>query len=76
MTLKYSLRYLLLVMGFALLTFGMINWSRVDFTMQGIWFFDNGYQLHPVHYVILGIAMIPPTMWEIFLLQTAPDTNT
>jgi len=69
MTLKYCIRYLLLIAGFTLLTYGMINWSRSDFSMQGIWFSDATYYLHPLHFVIIGVAMIPPSMWEIFALQ-------
>lgn len=69
MTLKYCIRYLLLVAGFALLTYGMINWSRDDFSMQGIWIFDGPNILHPLHFIIVGVAMIPPAMWEIFSLQ-------
>ena len=69
MTLKYCIRYLLLVVGFALLTYGMINWSRSEFSMQGLWLVDKAYTLHPLHFVIMGVAMIPPAMWEIFSLQ-------
>lgn len=69
MTLKYCIRYMLLVVGFALLTYGMINWSREDFSMQGIWFFDGSNPLHPLYFIIIGVAMIPPAMWEIFSLQ-------
>ncbi len=68
MTLKYCIRYLLLIAGFAFLTFGMINWSRDAFSMQGIWFFDGPNILHPLLFVIIGVAMIPPAMWEIFSL--------
>jgi hypothetical protein len=31
--------------------------------------FDAGFRLHPLHYLIVGIAMIPPSLWEIFLLE-------
>jgi len=75
MTLKYCIRYLLLVVGFALLTYGMINWSRTAFSMHGVWFFDNSYNLHPLHFIIVGVAMIPPAMWEIFFLQHKQDTG-
>ena len=69
-TAKYCLQYVLLITGFALLAYGMINWSRIGFSMQGIWFFDNDFSVHALHLVIIGIAMIPPAMWEIFLLET------
>ena len=66
---KYLLRFVLLSMGFALTTAGLMLWHADGFSFQGIWFVDNAYQLHPLHVLILGLAMIPPSLWEIFVLE-------
>jgi len=66
---SYLIRYLLLTVGFALTTYGLIEWQQQGFRFQGI-LFDAGLKLHPLHFVVLGIAMIPPALWEIFLLDT------
>jgi len=67
---KFVLQYLLLVLGFALLTYGLVNWGRLNFSLTDAWFSDGQVALHPLHLLILGIAMIPPAMWELFVLDS------
>lgn len=67
---RYFLRFLLLTVGFALTTAGLMFWHAQDFGFDGVWLVDNGFRLHPLHLLILGLAMIPPALWEIFLLET------
>jgi len=45
-------------------------WHAQDFTFEGLWFFDNDFKLHPLHLLILGLAMIPPALWEVFILES------
>jgi hypothetical protein len=71
---KYALRYSLLMLAFALTTFGLMGWQAVEFSFEGIWYFDNDYRVHAMHILILGLAMIPPALWEIFLLEHAAHT--
>lgn len=66
---RYLLRFLLLTLGFALTTAGLMHWHGQGFTFRGIWLLDDGFRLHPLHLLILGLAMIPPALWEIFLLE-------
>jgi len=66
---KYLLRFLLLALGFALTTGGLMLWHAQGFSFDGVWFFDDGFRLHPLHLIVLGLAIIPPTLWEIFLLE-------
>jgi len=66
---RYLSRFLLLTAGFALTAAGLMMWRAIDFSFDGIFFFDNGYRPHALHVLILGLAMIPPTLWEIFLLE-------
>lgn len=66
---KYFLRFLLLTLGFALTTAGLMFWHAQSFTFHGVLLVDNDWRLHPLHLLILGLAMIPPALWEIFLLE-------
>lgn len=66
---KYLTRFLLLMIGFALTTAGLMMWRAVGFSFDGIWLVDNDYRPHALHVLILGLAMIPPALWEIFLLE-------
>lgn len=65
---RYFLRFLLLTVGFALTTAGLMYWNAQDFAFQGIWP-GAELRLHPLHLLIVGLAMIPPALWEIFLLE-------
>ena len=66
---KYLLRFALLTIGFALTTMGLMTWQARDFSFTGIWPLAGDFSTHPLHLLILGIAMIPPTLWEIFVLE-------
>jgi hypothetical protein len=62
---KYLSRFLLLMTGFALTTAGLMMWRSLDFSFEQVWMF----RLHPLHILVLGLAMIPPALWEIFILE-------
>ena len=68
---RYLVRYGLLTLGVALATFGLIGWTDLHFDLRGFWLYDNGWQLHPVHLLIVGIGLVPPAIWEVFVLETA-----
>ena len=68
---RYLIRYALLTIGVMLTTFGLVSWTDRDFDLSGFWLVDNGWQLHPVHVLIVGIGLIPQAMWEILVLETA-----
>ena len=64
---KYLAPFLLLIAGSALTTVGLILWQGKAFAFTAMWTLANG--LHPLFVLIIGIAMIPPALWEIFLLE-------
>ena len=66
---SYLLRFVLLCVAAALTSFGLAYWQHTDFSVEGFWFVDNDYRPHPLHILALGLAMIPTTLWEIFLLD-------
>ncbi len=64
------MRFALLTIGFALTTAGLMFWHAEDFTFEGLWFFDDDLKLHPLHLLILGLAMIQHALWEVFILES------
>jgi hypothetical protein len=78
--LRYLLRFALLTIGFALTTLGLMTWQARGLSFDGLWPMDGPFAVHPLHLLVLGLAMIPPTLWEIFLLEqtsvTGPTVHT
>ena len=74
---RYLFYSLLLIAAFALTTFGLMQWQAQGFAVDGIWPFRAPFgelfraspQLHPIHYLALGVIMIPLSLWKIFLLE-------
>ena len=71
---KFALRFVLLAIGFALTSAGLLAWEANAFSFAGLWGVDGTFRVHPLHLLVLGIALIPPTLWEIFLLVARDDT--
>ena len=72
---KYLTRFVLLTVGFALTTAGLMMWRAVGFSFEGVWGFDDGFRPHALHLLIVGLAMIPPALWEIFLLESERSSS-
>jgi hypothetical protein len=66
---KYLLQFLLLTLGFALTSAGLMAWQDVGFRFDPLWPRAGAGGPHPVYLLVLGLAMIPPALWEIFLLE-------
>ena len=75
------LRFVLLCVAASLTSFGLAYWQHIGFSMEGFWpaewpadwfaawFGDGDFRPHPLYILALGLAMIPTTIWEIFLLD-------
>jgi hypothetical protein len=72
---RYLSRFLLLTVGFALIAAGLMLWHSSDFSFRGLWLVDNEYRPHGLHLLILGLAMVPPALWEIFLLEHTDNND-
>jgi hypothetical protein len=71
--LRYLVRYGLLVGAFALTSFGLMQWQSVSFDTHRVWPFADAMTLHPLHCLLIGLVMIPLSLWEIFLLEPRTD---
>lgn len=74
-SLRYVVSYILLTLGMACLTYGLIAWADTRFDMHGFWLYNADWRLHPVHVLIVGIGLVPPAIWEIFALETGRDAR-
>ena len=62
-------RLFALTLGFALATYGAMDWHYRDLTMHGLWLYDNGWRPHPVHLLVLGLCAIPVALWQILAID-------
>ncbi len=69
MYLRLLARFVLLSAGFALTTLGILGWKTIDFELDNMWPLAGSFSIHPVYIMVLGMALIPPTLWEIFVLE-------
>ena len=70
---RFIIRFLLLTLGFALTTLGLLAWQQINFDLTHIWPLSGEFSTHPVYAIVLGLALIPPTLWEIFVLESRQD---
>ena len=75
LVIRFLIRFLLLTSAVALLTYGLAAWQHEGFGLEGVWLFGDGGRLHPLHFVVVGIGMIPPVMWEIFGLDSTTSAQ-
>lgn len=73
--LRRGFRLVLLTAGVACVTFGVAYWQHNDFTFQGLWF-EEGLALHPLHLVAIGIAIVPPAIWDVFVMEATRAERT
>ncbi len=73
--LRYVFRFVLLGLGMALLTYGLLDWHATNFDLSGLMLYDNDWRPHPLHLAAGGLAMVPPTIWEIFQLEMIREAH-
>ncbi len=70
---RFLIRFLLLTAGFALTTAGLLAWENLNFDLSTVWPVAEEFKAHPVYLIVFGLALIPPTLWEIFVLENRSD---
>lgn len=65
---RHFFNFLLLTSGFALATLGLMLWQEQGFSFAGLWSLAQGP--HPLFALTVGLAGIPPALWEIFILES------
>ena len=69
------IRHLVLTLGFALLTLGILAWQTINFDLSGLLSFTVNGSIHPIIPSALGLGIIPATLWEILLQQFKDDNG-
>jgi len=67
---RLVIRLIVLAAASSAVAYGLLAWQHAGFTLVGVWLVDNDWHLHPVHFLVVGIGLIPPTMWDIFAMET------
>ena len=66
---RLAIRFIVLAAACSALAYGLLAWQHQGFTLVGVWLVDNDWHIHPVHFLMVGIGLIPPTMWDIFAME-------
>lgn len=75
MTLRYLVRFMLLSLGVALVTYGAIAWHYEGLSLRGFLLYDNGWRPHPIHLIIVGLTLMPLSLWDIFVMEAMRSTR-
>ena len=60
---RQTFRYTMLTLSFALITYGLLAWQQVNFSLAALTHFRTT-ELHPVLALILGLGLLTPTLAE------------
>ncbi|MXY56009.1 MAG: hypothetical protein F4Y41_06350 [Gammaproteobacteria bacterium] len=66
---RLVIRLIVLAAASSAVAYGLLAWQHQGFTLVGVWLVDNDWRLHPVHFLVVGVGLIPPTMWDIFTME-------
>ena len=66
---RLVIRLVVLAAASSAVAYGLLAWQHQGFTLVGVWLVDNDWRVHPVHFLMVGIGLIPPTMWDIFAME-------
>ncbi len=72
---RLLIRFVVLAAATGAVSYGLLAWQHQGFTLTGVWLVDNDWHLHPVHFLIVGIGLIPPTMWDIFSMDARAERH-
>lgn len=67
--LRYLSRFALLTLAFSFATAGLLGWQADGFRWPTLLADETLLRLEPLYLLILGIAIVPPTLWDIFQLE-------
>ena len=75
MRLRYLTRFIMIAAGFGLTVFGTLSWHDLGFDLASAWPLAEQFGFHPVYPLTLGMALIPPSLWEVFVLEANRTTT-
>ena len=69
------IRHILLMASVASVVYGLTSWHALAFDTSQVWLYNNDWRPHPVHFVALGLGLMAPSLWEIFVLSMLLGTR-
>ncbi len=66
------------ILATAIMTWGLVAWADSGFATQSLWPMAGVLQLHPVHLIGVGLAILPPSLSALLLsdAQTGEPAST
>ncbi|HCY03837.1 MAG TPA: hypothetical protein DHU16_00175 [Gammaproteobacteria bacterium] len=61
---RQTFRYTMLTLSFALITYGLLAWQQINFSLTALTHFRTT-ELHPVLALILGLGLLTSTLAEL-----------
>lgn len=55
------------ILATATMTWGLVAWAEGGFSTQPPWPMEGTLQLHPVHLIAVGLALLPPSLSALLL---------
>ena len=62
------IRHILLMASVASVAYGLTSWHALAFDTSNVWLYNNDWRPHPVHFIALGLGLMGPSLWGIFVL--------
>lgn len=73
-SMRQTYRYLLLTLSFALITYGLLAWQQINFSLAALTrFVTNG--VHPVLILTVGLGLLTPTLADFIDAQNLNAKN-
>ena len=71
---RQTIRYLLLTLSFALITYGVLAWQQIDFSLTAITHVGTR-DFHPVLVMAIGLGLLTTTITDFIGAQSLNSNN-
>ena len=71
---RQTICYLLLTLSFALITYGVLAWHQIDFSLTALTHVGTR-DFHPVLVMAIGLGLLTPTITEFIVAQSLDSKN-
>jgi len=65
---RQTTRYLLLTLSFALITYGLLAWQQINFSLTALGLVET-WEFHPVLIMAIGLGLLNPTITDFIGTQ-------
>ncbi len=65
--LRNCLMGMLATIGCVFILMGFWNWGKEGYHLDRLWFYKNTFAMHPLHFAVLGLAILVFALFDIWL---------